>query len=299
MVGTARFPTLVTTKVATEQEPKPSSNFQGNLLQIHPVNLGQGLIKLTDEPFVIGREFDCDLACNEEAVSRRHLHIKKTSAGYRLVDLDSTNGTWVNEKNEITCLLKSGDRIRVGSRIFKFISTDKLEADYHEAVYNMMTRDSLTGAWNKRYFRDMLEREIKRSVRSGRPVALLMIDLDHFKMVNDEHGHLVGDEVLAEMSKRILDTIRGEDIFARYGGEEFAVVLSEVDAEETRVVAERCRLAISETPFETTGGNINCTMSVGFALASKNNPLTMTELIRSADGNLYNAKRRGRNQVDG
>jgi predicted component of type VI protein secretion system len=151
----------------------PASDYEGRLLQIHPVDLGSNLITIGEKPFVVGREDTCDLTVPEKAVSRRHTEIVKTPAGYVLNDLGSTNGTWVNESKTDTCLLKSGDRIRIGGRIFKFISTDQVEAQYLEAVYSMMTKDSLTGAWNKRYFKDMLSREMKRRARTRRPLSLL------------------------------------------------------------------------------------------------------------------------------
>ena len=193
-----------------------------------------------------------------------------------------------------TCI---GDRIRIGGRVFKFIATDKLEAQYHEAVYSMMTKDSLTQAWNKRYLLDMLSRELKRRERTGRPLSLLIMDLDFFKKVNDTYGHLVGDELLRQTASRIRATIREEDIFARFGGEEFCVVLSDTDIDEARACAERCLNAISETPFDTEAGNINCTISVGVTEAQENP--TSTELIKLADDNLYRAKELGRNQFHG
>jgi len=275
-----------------------SNDYQGRLLQIHPVDLGSGLITIDDEGYVVGRDQSSDLTIPEQAVSRKHARFEKTAAGYTLTDLKSTNGTWVNENKTETCLLQSGDRIRIGTRIFKFISTDKVEAQYHEAVYSMMTKDSLTGAWNKRYFKDMLSREMKRRARTERPLSLLMFDLDNFKTINDGHGHLVGDEVLAQMSKRILDSIREEDIFARFGGEEFCVVLVETDLESAKYFAERCRSAIGSTPMETEAGPLVCTASVGIGSVDGADNVTPDQLIKMADDKLYLAKTLGRNRVE-
>lgn len=273
------------------------SNFTGRILQIHPVDLDSGLITLGEKAFVVGRAPNSDLMISERAVSRRHAKFEKTESGYEVTDLDSTNGTWINEQRVESTKLKSGDRIRIGGRVFKFIATDKLEAQYHEAVYSMMTKDSLTQAWNKRYLLDMLSRELKRRERTGRPLSLLIMDLDFFKKVNDTYGHLVGDELLRQTASRIRATIREEDIFARFGGEEFCVVLSDTNIDEARACAERCLNAISETPFDTEAGNINCTISVGVTEAQENP--TSTELIKLADDNLYRAKELGRNQFHG
>ena len=145
----------------------------------------------------------------------------------------------------------------------------------------------------------MLDRELRLSRRSFRPVSLLMLDLDHFKSVNDRYGHMVGDEVLAEMARRIQSNLRAEDIFARYGGEEFAIIVAESCSKQAVVVAERCRLAICSEPFSTTAGQIECSISIGFAITDEEHPLEMEELMQEADQELYKAKENGRNQVSG
>ena len=256
------------------------------------------MITLGEKPFVVGREPTSDLVVSERAVSRHHAQFEKTEFGFELKDLGSTNGTWVNEKRVESVNLKSGDRIRIGGRVFKFIATDQLEAQYHEAVYSMMTKDSLTQTWNKRYLLDMLSSELKRRERTGRPLSLLILDLDHFKKVNDTYGHLVGDELLRQSASRIKSAIREEDIFARFGGEEFCVVLSETEIDQARACAQRCLDAISEKPFETKAGEIDCTVSIGVSEAEENN-LTTQDLIKLADDNLYRAKELGRNQFHG
>ena len=271
--------------------------YEGRLLQIHPVDLDGGLITIGESEFVIGRETGCSLVIAESSISRKHLSIEKNEDGYLLTDLGSTNGTFVNQQRATRCLLRSGDRIQVGGRIFKFIATDQVEAQYHEAVYSMMTKDSLTGTWNKRYFLEVLQRELKRRARSQRSFALMMVDFDHFKSINDMHSHLVGDEVLTEMARRISSAIREEDVFARYGGEEFAIMLPEVNLEDGLRVAERCRFAVSERPFETSRGDIKCTVSIGLAIADEETMPSMRQLIALADEKLYQAKESGRNRI--
>lgn len=273
-------------------------NSIGRILQIHPVDLETGLITLGEAQFVVGRDPTSDLVVSERAVSRHHARFEKKESGFVVTDLGSTNGTWVNGERIASEKLNSGDRIRIGGRIFKFIATDQLEAQYHEAVYSMMTRDSLTQTWNKRYLLDMLSRELKRRERTERPLSLLIIDIDFFKKVNDTYGHLVGDDLLRQAAARIKAAIREEDIFARFGGEEFCIVMCETDIEQARICAQRCLTAISEAPFETDAGEINCTISIGVCEAEKKS-LTTAELIKVADDNLYQAKKLGRNQSQG
>jgi len=275
-----------------------STDITGRILQIHPVDLDSGLISIGEKPLVVGREPTSDLMISERAVSRQHARFEKTEDGFSVTDLSSTNGTWVNGENVLVASLRSGDRIRIGGRIFKFIATDQLEAQYHDAVYSMMTKDSLTQTWNKRYLLDVLARELKRRERTGRPLCLLILDLDHFKKVNDTYGHLVGDELLRQAASRLKTTVREEDIFARFGGEEFCVVLSETVKESARICAQRCLDVICDTPFTTASGEINCTVSIGIGETDKK-VVSPEELIKLADDNLYRAKELGRNQIHG
>lgn len=275
---------------------------RGCLLKIHPMDLNSGLLPIGKAPFLIGREDYCSLTIAEDSVSRSHAEIRldEESKQYLLIDLCSTNGTYLNDEClKDQCLqLRAGDTIRVGSHVYKFMTSDQIEAQYHEAAYSMMTTDSLTNVWNKRYFLDMLNREVRRSARSKLPLTLLMLDMDHFKKVNDQHGHLIGDEVLREFALRLSHQLREEDLLARFGGEEFTITLIETDQKQAEVVARRCLKAISSAPFQTTVGKISCTVSIGGATYFGLPPETSTEqLIQSADASLYQAKEAGRNQI--
>ena len=281
-------------------ESNPSRNhagLTGRVLQIYPVDLESGLITFQDKPFFVGRDSNCDLTIGERSVSRQHAKFDRTPTGFTVTDLGSTNGTWVNGVKITTRELQSGDRIRIGGRIFKYIATDQLEAHYHEAVYSMMTKDSLTQAWNKRYLLETLKRELKRRERTGRDLSLMVLDLDYFKKVNDTYGHLVGDELLRQTSDRLRKALREEDILARFGGEEFCIVLTETSEEEARICAQRCLKAVSKTPFSTASGEIESTISIGIAAAKTT--MTCDELIKEADDNLYIAKQQGRNRFVG
>ena len=282
----------------SEATPTALEQQQGCLLQIHPLDINRQLIELTAERTTVGREATADVSLLDSAVSRTHAALERTSEGFRIQDLGSTNGTFVNEVRVDSRLLQPGDRIQVGGFIFKFLCSNHIELQYHEAVYTMMTRDGLTGSLNKRSFMDLLNREFQRSLHRDSALALIMFDVDHFKQVNDTHGHLAGDEVLQEISKRVAQVVAEHDIFARYGGEEFAVLLPGVKRSEAVTIAERCRKAVAEHPFQTSAGPLPITISLGVAdFAGLPDPHGPAALIQAADGKLYHSKRSGRNRV--
>jgi diguanylate cyclase (GGDEF)-like protein len=159
-------------------------------------------------------------------------------------------------------------------------------------------RDPLTGLYNHRVFVETLQRELSRGQRSGTPVGLLFADLDHFKLVNDQYGHLVGDEVLKEFARRARDVARRSDLVARYGGEEFTLLAPEADPGGLAIMAERLRLAM-ERPCRTSKEKVTVTVSIGGAVydpASQAEP-NHNRLLARADAALYRAKNAGRNQV--
>ncbi len=269
------------------------------LVVFYGENIGSRHI-ISDE-FVIGRSEGCDLQVDEESVSRRHASIRvqndQTSV---LTDLGSTNGTYVNDTSVQTCELRDGDLLGVGQTILKYLSGDNLESKYHEEIYRLTTIDGLTSAYNKRYFLESLDREINRSSRYGRVLSLVMADIDHFKTINDNHGHLAGDFILRNLAGIIAKNLRREDLFARYGGEEFAIVLPEIDAEGARRVCEKLRSLVAENVFEFDGEQLHVTISLGInTLYSEEGevPPTVDSLIAGADTQLYAAKQAGRNRV--
>ena len=193
--------------------------------------------------------------------------------------------------------LRDGDYLRVGNCIYRFLAGGNVEAEYHEEIYRLTIIDALTDTYNKRYLLEFLDRELSRSARHGRPLALIMFDLDRFKAINDELGHLGGDFTLRELAACVKSSVRKEELFARYGGEEFAIVLPETDREGGLVVAERIRGQVEAHGFEYEDRTYPVTISVGLATTSGDASLTPQELIRQADDKLYQAKHSGRNRV--
>jgi diguanylate cyclase (GGDEF)-like protein len=246
---------------------------------------------------VLGRGDDCDITIHDSSVSRRHTMFELDVEGYVVIDLGSTNGTFVNDKPADRTPLADGDYVRIGSCIFRFLAGGNVEADYHEELYRLAILDALTGLHNRRYLLDYLERELARSARLGRPLALILFDIDHFKLINDTLGHLAGDLTLRELTALIRSEICRDELLARYGGEEFAAVLTETTHEKAAEVAERFRRATEGHPFCFEGRPYKVTVSLGVASTQGDGPLAPEELIRQADERLYIAKRTGRNRV--
>jgi diguanylate cyclase (GGDEF)-like protein len=213
-------------------------------------------------------------------------------------DLGSTNGSYVNDSPVTRGPLRDSDFLKIGAAIFKFLIGANVEVSYHEEIYKMTIVDALTGTHNKRYFLEFLDREMARCARYGRPLSLVMFDIDHFKKINDQHGHLTGDYVLKEIARRLATRIRREELLARYGGEEFAAVLPETSKEGAMEFGEQIRQLVAKEPFEFEGDTLPVTISVGVSTLDGEN-LDAQSFIKVADENLYKAKRGGRNRVVG
>ena len=253
--------------------------------------------ELRDGECVIGRGADCEIQVDRDSVSRRHAKVTRAGAGWSVEDLGSTNGSYVNDNQVTTYGLRDGDLLKIGNAIFKFLIGSNVESAYHEEIYRMTIVDGLTHTYNKRYFLETLDKEIPRCTRHQRPLSLVMFDIDHFKKINDEHGHLTGDFVLRELARRVKSRVRKEEVFARYGGEEFAVILPETTREQAMKVAEDLRKLIAAAPFEFEGDQIQVTVSLGVGVTDKE--IAPEPFIKLADDNLYKAKRGGRNCVVG
>jgi len=280
--------------------PPEESSQQCCLVQIYPVDVIHGLCLFQSDRVLAGRDAHCELRLGDSSVSRQHAEFLRDEVGYRIHDLASTNGTWVNGVSVTDHRLTSGDTVKLGSFIFKFLSAGSIESQYHETVYSVMTRDALTGTMNKRYLLEAMQRELARSVRQQKTLAVMMLDIDHFKRVNDSHGHLVGDEVLKEFGRRILAICRADDLLARYGGEEFCLLMADTQLDEAIEMAQRFRAAIADRPFPTAVGPLSITASFGVAsldVANESQVVTPEMMMGRADQRLYQAKESGRNRV--
>jgi len=285
------------TKISKLNERITASS-ESCLVQILGRELGKRYV-LDEDEFTIGRDVKNNIVVDMDNVSRRHARIFYRDGRYFVSDLGSTNGTYLNDEEVLEeTPLRSNDLVKVGGSIFKFLSGGNIESQYYEEIYRLTIVDGLTEINNKRYFLEFLEREMGRCHRYNRSLSLVMFDIDHFKQINDTHGHLAGDYVLRELAMTIKPRIRKEECFARYGGEEFAVVMPEAGPENVRRFAEKIRRMIEDKSFSFEGKEIPVTISVGVADMVSD----MTEVhqfIKVADANLYKAKKSGRNRVVG
>jgi diguanylate cyclase (GGDEF)-like protein len=251
---------------------------------------------------ILGRDPSADVQLPDRLVSREHACIEflwdadERQAHYILIDQGSTNYTFVNSRQVRKVELMDGDKIQLGNTVLKFVLLDDIETKFHEEVRNRITYDQLTGLLTKESLYLALDKELQRCRRYHLPLAVLMMDLDRFKSVNDTHGHAAGSRVLTEVGRRIRESVRALDVSARYGGEEFVTYLAETDAAGGGVTAERVRDGIGSRPFEVDGASIVVTISIGVA-AFPGHGDDPEALVKRADAALYRAKAGGRNRV--
>jgi diguanylate cyclase (GGDEF)-like protein len=256
------------------------------------------MFKLAQVEVTVGRGAGADVRLVDEGISRFHARIRQDGEHLIVEDLGSRNGTFVNGERVTAKRLDDGDKIQIGrTTVLKFTFHDQLEESFQRKMFDSALRDGLTRAYNKRYFLDRLHGELRFALRHRTPLALLLFDLDHFKRVNDKHGHLAGDRVLAEFAGYVLDSIRNEDVFARYGGEEFAIITRMVVPTDALRFAERLRRGVEGLRIEHGGIKIAITTSVGVACMPDISVDTANDFLSGADRALYEAKSLGRNRV--
>lgn len=287
--------TVVT--VVTRPRRAAGSRQPACLVVIYGRDLGKKY-QVAARSLVIGRSSKSDIPLDGDSVSRSHCKVYESPQGVTIRDLGSTNGTFVNDEPVHEGSLHDGDIVKVGRWILKFLSGSNIEQAYHEEIYRLTTVDGLTEVYNKRYFTDVFDREFSRAQRYARPLSLIMLDIDHFKSVNDAYGHVAGDYVLKQLAGALSKRIRREDTLARYGGEEFVIILPELDLDHARTFADKVHELIQLTVFKFGEERMPVTISVGVASVS-DTIQTGDELIKAADECLYEAKRQGRDRVCG
>ncbi len=286
-----------TRKSDMAQIRKPRGAHDSFLIEIYGPSLGKNH-PVSQGVMTIGRDEHNTIQIDQENVSRTHCRLEQDSTGIIIEDLGSTNGTYLNDAAIRRVRLRHGDLIKVGGVVFKFISGGNIEGLYHEEIYRMTITDGLTQVANKRYLLEFLDREIARTIRYGRPLSVIMLDLDHFKTVNDSFGHLAGDFILKEVCDKLSRMVRKEELLARYGGEEFVIALPETNLSTACTIAEKARRTIEKHAFSFAETKIAVTVSLGCAELS---PMAAdpVSFLQAADQKLYQAKHRGRNCVAG
>lgn len=274
-----------------------ASPHQACLVVIAGPRLGQR-IQLGKGVVIIGRGSNSAVLLDSDSVSRQHARIEWTGSHHKLVDLNSTNGTYVNEVRIFDHVMNDGDRVQVGKALLKYISGGNIESQYHEEIQRLTRYDGLTGVHNKRHFEETLETELMLARGQPRDLALVLFDLDHFKQVNDTWGHTAGDAVLrqvAEIAARQTDP--EQQILGRVGGEEFALLWPGADLSQGRALADRIREAVARAPLSFGGNEIPITVSLGVAERGAQSSEPGRDFYQRADAKLYEAKAAGRNCV--
>jgi len=257
------------------------------------------MFKLPRGNTVLGRAPNAEIRLVDDGVSRHHARLRLETDKLWLDDLESRNGTFVNgQKIDKPTALADGDKLQVGrTTVLRFAYHDEIDETFHESLMTSALRDPLTKLFNKRYFLDRLDSELKFARRHTASLSLLMLDLDHFKKVNDTHGHLAGDAVLVNLANVLVRAVRNEDVVARFGGEEMAIILRAIPLEPAIQLADRLRRLIESTVTAHGELELRATASIGAAEYPTSKVETIEALIECADKALYRAKDAGRNRV--
>ncbi len=249
---------------------------------------------------LIGRAEECALAFADARLSRVHARIVCAGGEWMLIDEGSTNGTFVNgARIEKYSKLEEGDRISFGSSVsVRFVMVTEEERADLVRVYEAAMRDGLTGALSRKALDERLAAELAFANRHKSSVVVVLLDVDNFKLVNDDHGHLAGDAALRELSARLMKALRVEDVVGRYGGEEFLIVARDISLDQGAHLAERLRVLLTASPILFEGKTINVSASFGVAsVGCCGDKRDVPTLLGIADARLYDAKRAGRNRV--
>ncbi len=246
----------------------------------------------------IGRKEPADIRLGDQRISSLHCRLTVVGQHVFVEDLGSTNGTFVDDQRvtERTAL-PVGSTMLVGRTLLRHEFTNAEELKREEDIYVAATTDALTGVANRFSFSQRGQEEISFARRRDTPLCLMIVDADHFKKINDTHGHLAGDRVLRKLGRILGTQKRHEDLLARYGGEEFVYLLRGIERKDAELVAERIRQRVEEAEIAFEGKRIPVTVSIGCCCCRGNAELKLDMLIHAADLALYTAKEQGRNRV--
>jgi len=265
------------------------------------VGAGTGaLAVMSGDTLVVGRGAECDLQIDDPGLTRRHMQIVHRGNEHIIEDLGSRNGTFVDgELLGRPRAVQDGARVHIGrTTVLRIGLHDALEEEAQRRLYDSAVRDALTRLYNRRYLDERLHAEVAYAVRHRSPLSVLVIDVDHFKRVNDSLGHLAGDAVLRLTAAVLVRMVRTEDLVARWGGEEFMVLARGTGLRNAHIFADRMRRAIEQMEIPWEGKTLRITVSIGVAaIEGQPTRIEAAALVAAADGALYEAKRGGRNRV--
>jgi diguanylate cyclase (GGDEF)-like protein len=260
------------------------------------------MLRLAQEASSLGRSADNTFQIHDHTVSRRHAVVWVDAEGSAwITDVGSSNGTFVDGKRlapHTPIKVDDGSRIQLGSvTLLKFLKLDSCEEGFQREMYERIVRDNLTGLYNRGYFLNQVGPLSDLIAGRSLGLAVILVDLDHFKRINDTYGHDVGDRALKEVARVLRESTRSEDLVARYGGEEFILALPSNSMEHAQERAERIRAALRRLELRVDGFSIRVTASLGLAFDRGSKAQNIGALITAADASLYEAKRRGRDRV--
>ncbi len=293
------------TKVMHVGRQSLQSDIGTSLVCLDGAAFGESFI-VYDSPVTLGRDRDADVSLDDLAASRRHAQVVPHDDGHAIVDLQSSNGTFLNgERIDQKVPLKDGDIIGIGTHLFKVLRRNAVEIAYHKRMARLSMIDELTGCLNRRAIMDAINRNVSMSMQESLPLAIIVLDIDHFKTINDTRGHGVGDQVLKELVSRITLTLRPTDKVGRIGGEEFLVLVPRSPRRIIEKIAERLRTTVAGKTFLEDNQPIPVTISIGFSMldaalgkVESTKPADVIETMMAlADEKLYEAKRAGRNCI--
>jgi len=277
--------------------PTSASRDRHLLVRIHGSDLGQ-IFPIMNHALRIGRHPGSEVWLTDNGISRRHAELHFEGGCYVIEDLKSANGTFVQGERVTRRELKDGDLVQLGpSVLFRYSITDAEQEGMMRQLYEASVKDSLTGTYNREHLDSRLGSELSYARRHNAQMSLILFDVDHFKSINDNHGHPAGDAVLVELATKVTKILRAEDVLARYGGEEFAIVLRAIDRDGASKLGERLRATVEAMAIEVDGKVLKITVSVGCASLACCADAVSSALVACADRRLYAAKRGGRNRV--
>jgi diguanylate cyclase (GGDEF)-like protein len=267
------------------------------LLRMDGVQAGE-VISLTLLPCVIGRHPSCQVIIDDPSVSRRHARVYLQNGELWLQDLGSRNGTFIDGRHLEAKQLTDGTLLQIGHLAsFRFTVVSARQEKVLRELFESSTRDALTGLYNRRHFDERIKAELAYAKRHHFDLSLVMVDIDHFKQINDTHGHSAGDLVLKQVAVTMGRQLRTEDLIARIGGEEFAVLLRGIGQQGASCLAERLRAAVQGLDITVEGTHVPVTISAGCSCLSETADGSAKSLLQCSDQRLYSAKRSGRNRV--
>ena len=292
-----RTPTAEIDEFALARHVRQMEQRRSTLVVLSGAAVGR-TIPLGNDELVFGRDSSNPVCIPDEGVSRHHAALRLLPDGlWEVRDLGSTNGTLVNGERTVRRVLRDGDRLLLGHTVLKFFAQAEVDEEYQRQTYELSVRDGLTQLYNRRFFDDRLHAEVAYARRHRTLLSLLLIDIDLFKRVNDEHGHTAGDLVLREVAASMQGRVRTEDVLARWGGEEFALLAREIPAAGALALAERLRLGAAGLTVVHGWTRIRVTLSIGVATTEGSPELADKALVDAADRLLYEAKAGGRNRT--